>query len=134
MQTLSKPALITSWVCSVIAAIILVQTLFFKFSGAAESIYIFTKVGAEPIGRYGSGVVELIASILFFVRGWTWLGAVLALGVISGAIVSHLTILGIVVQNDGGELFILALITWICSAIVLLIHRKSIPFIGAYLP
>jgi hypothetical protein len=47
----------------VIAAIILLQTLYFKFTGAEESIYIFTKVGMEPWGRIGSGVGELIAAI-----------------------------------------------------------------------
>ena len=133
MKTLSNPALITSWICCTIAAIILVQTLFFKFTGASESIYIFTKIGAEPVGRIGSGVIELVASILYFIPGWTWLGALLSLGTMSGAILSHLTILGIVVQNDGGELFALAIITWICSAIILFIHRHSIPFVGNYL-
>src|SRR4051812_49421600 len=109
MHSLSKPKLVLSWICRFVAAVILLQTLFFKFTGAPESIYIFTKVGLEPAGRYGTGVVELIAAVLLLFQCHAWLGALLAAGVMSGAIASHLTVLGIVVQNDGGLLFCLAL-------------------------
>src|SRR5687768_12616345 len=101
-DTLPKPLLVASWIARLIAAAILLQTLFFKFTGASESVYIFTKVGQEPWGRYGSGVVELIASVLLFVPGLTAVGALLALGVMAGAIFFHLTTLGLVVQDDGG--------------------------------
>ncbi len=121
-------------ICRVIAALILLQTLFFKFSAAPESVYIFTKIGIEPWGRILSGVVELIAAILLFVPGLTWLGAGLALGVIGGAIMSHLTILGIVVQNDGGLLFGLACVVLVTCAFVLWQTRRDIPIIGALLP
>src|SRR3989449_5103763 len=110
---------ILSWVLRITAAIILLQTLFFKFTAAPESIYIFTKVGAEPWGRIGSGVVELIAAILLMVPRTAWLGAGIALGVMAGAIVSHLTVLGIVVMNDGGLLFTLALTVFISSLALL---------------
>ena len=113
----------------IIAAIILLQTLYFKFTGAEESIYIFTKVGMEPWGRIGSGIGELIASVLLLVPRTAWLGALMSLGVISGAIFFHLTILGIEVQGDGGYLFILGLVVFICSAIVLWIHRREIPYL-----
>ena len=116
--------------CRLIAAGILLQTLYFKFTGAPESIYIFTTLGAEPWGRIGSGVMELIASALLFVPGWTWLGAGLALGLMGGAILSHLTQLGIVVQDDGGLLFSLAMVTAMCSAVVLFLHRRAIPLVG----
>ena len=88
-----------------VAAAILVQTLYFKFTGAPESVYIFTRVGAEPWGRISSGIVELIAAILLLTPRFTWLGSVLALGVMARAILSHLTILGIEVQGDKGLLF-----------------------------
>ena len=130
MPSMSKTWKIVSWICRVAAAIILLQTLFFKFTGAPESIYIFTKVHMEPWGRYGTGVVELIAGILLMSRCWCWAGAMLALGVMAGAIVSHLTVLGIVVQNDGGLLFGLALTVAVCSVIVLILHRKQIPFVA----
>ena len=117
MHSLSKPELVVSWICRVVAAVILLQTLFFKFTGAPESVYIFTKVGLEPWGRIGSGVVELIAAVLILWPGWSWLGAGIALGVIGGAIMSHLTVLGIVVKDDGGLLFILAVIVAACSAL-----------------
>src|SRR5271156_6874171 len=126
MILLTKKQKIASWLVRLTAAVILLQTLFFKFTGAPESIYIFTKVGMEPWGRYGSGVVELIASILLLSSCYCWLGAVLALGVMSGAIMSHLTVLGIVVQNDGGLLFGMALTVFFTSAIVAFLHRNQI--------
>src|SRR4051794_13638895 len=102
MQTkMSKPAVVVGWLLRAVAAVILLQTLFFKFTAAPESVYIFTKVGAEPWGRIGSGVVELIAAILFLLPRTAWLGAGIAIGVMAGAIVSHLTVLGVVVMNDG---------------------------------
>ena len=115
------------WICRIAAAAILLQTLFFKFTAAPESVYIFSTLGLEPWGRIGSGVAELIASILLLVPATTALGALMALGVISGAIASHLTVLGIVVMNDGGELFALALVVFVCSAVVLALLRPAGP-------
>ncbi len=131
MNSLSKTQRVVSWLCRVTAAVILLQTLFFKFTGAPESVYIFTKIGMEPWGRYGTGVVELIASVLLLSRCHAWLGALLALGVISGAIVSHLTVLGIVVQDDGGLLFALAVTVFVTCAITAWLHRDQIPFLPA---
>ncbi len=131
--TLSKPLLVASWVVRAIVAVILVQTLFFKFSGAPESVYIFETVGQEPWGRYGSGVVELIAAVLLFVPALVPVGAGLALGVISGAIFFHITKLGIVVKDDGGLLFGLALVVWVGGAFVFWVHRRSLPVIGSKL-
>lgn len=123
---LSRRAKVTSWLFQIIAAAILFQTLFFKFTAAEESVYIFTTLGMEPWGRVGSGIGELVACVLLLVPRATPLGALLALGVICGAIVSHLTKLGIVVQNDGGLLFALALVTFACCAAVLLIRRRQL--------
>jgi putative oxidoreductase len=121
---------VLSWVLRITAAIILLQTLFFKFTAAPESVYIFTKVGAEPWGRIGSGVVELIAATLILTPRFTWLGSLLAMGVMAGAILSHLTLLGIEVQGDKGLLFALALIVFVCSTVNLLLHRAEIPVVG----
>src|SRR6266496_3010200 len=110
---LSKALNILDWLLRVAVAVILLQTLFFKFTGAAESVYIFSTLGAEPWGRIGSGVVELIAAILLLVPATAAVGAALALAVISGAIVSDLTILGIEVQGDGGLLFGLAITVFV---------------------
>ena len=117
---------ILKWALRIIAATILLQTLYFKFTGAPESIYIFTTMGIEPWGRIGSGVVELIASVLLLIPRTTWLGAVLALGTIMGAIASHLFVLGIEVQGDGGQLFMLAVVVAICSAALLWMERASV--------
>jgi uncharacterized membrane protein YphA (DoxX/SURF4 family) len=132
MSSLTKTQKIASWILRLTAAIILLQTLFFKFTGAPESVYIFTKVGLEPWGRYGSGVVELVAAILLLSSCHCWLGALLALGVMGGAIMSHLTKLGIVVQNDGGLLFALAITVAVCSLITLALHRRQIPIVAKY--
>ena len=120
---MTKAQTITSWILQLIAAAILFQTLFFKFTGAEESRYIFSKLGLEPWGRISSGVVELIAVFLLLIPRTTTFGALLSLGVISGAIVSHVTKLGIVVKNDGGLLFALAVTVFVCSALVLVLRR-----------
>ncbi len=127
---LSKSTLRLSWVCQVIAAIILGQTLFFKFTGAPESVYIFTTLGAEPWGRIGSGVLELVAAALLLIPRTPALGAGLAIGLMAGAIGAHLTTLGIEVQGDGGTLFGLAVTTLGCAVVVLLIRRRELPVVG----
>lgn len=127
---LSKTQTIISWILQLVAAAILFQTLFFKFTGAPESVYIFTTLGMEPWGRIGSGVVELIACILLLAPKTVPVGAILALGVVSGAIVSHLTKLGIVVKDDGGLLLGLAVVVFVTSGIILVIRRGQIPVIG----
>ena len=132
MNSLTKPQKFASYFVRFTAAIILLQTLFFKFTGASESIYIFTKVGLEPWGRYGSGVVELIAAVLLMSSCYGWAGALLALGVMGGAILSHLTVLGIVVQNDGGLLFGMAIAVVICCVVTLHLYWRQIPFIAQW--
>lgn len=112
------------WIVKLTAVIILLQTLYFKFTGAEESVYIFTTLGIEPYGRIGSGIVELIASILILIPRTTILGAVMGVGTMTGAILSHLFILGIEVKNDGGTLFILAIITFLCC-LVLIYNQKN---------
>jgi hypothetical protein len=113
------------WAARFIAAIIMLQTLFFKFTGAEESVYIFTTMGVEPWGRIGTGIVELIASILLFVnRGVVW-GSILAMGVMAGAILSHVFVLGFIIMDDGGQLFIMALVTFLCAAF-LFYSRKEV--------
>jgi len=114
------------WVLRLIAAYILLQTLGHKFGGSEESKYIFTTVGMEPWGRYGSGIVELNASILLIIPRTVAFGALLAIGTMSGAIFFHLTKLGIVVMSDGGQLFYMALIVWIACAILLWIYKSQI--------
>ena len=128
----SRAFVITSWILRLIVAVILLQTLFFKFSAARESIYIFSTLGAEPWGRIGSGIFELIASILLFIPGTTTLGAAMALAATGSAILLHLTRLGIALTpvGDHGELFALAVVVTVCSLGVLLLHRQELPIIG----
>lgn len=130
METLSTPLLVVSWVCRIVAAAILLQTLYFKFTGAEESVYIFTKVGLEPWGRYASGVAELFAAILLLFPRTTVIGALFAAAVMVGAIGGHLTKLGIVVKDDGGLLFALAVTVFVCATVTVVLHRRQIPLIG----
>lgn len=123
-STLRHP-MIVSWILQIVCAAILFQTLFFKFAAAEESVYIFRTLGMEPWGRIGSGVVELAACVLLLLPRTAVFGAVLAVGVISGAIVSHLTRLGIVVLGDHGLLFALALCVWLCGLALLWIRRRQ---------
>lgn len=113
----------------IVVAVILVQTLRFKFTAHPDSVYIFTKVGLEPYGRIGIGVLELIASILLFIPKTVWLGATMVLGIIGGAIMMHLTDLGIEINGDGGLLFYTAVTVFILSAIILWLYRRDIPFL-----
>jgi putative oxidoreductase len=114
------------WIVRLVAAGVLLQTLFFKFTGAPESVYIFTTLGMEPWGRIGSGVVELVASGLLLWTGTAGLGGLLAAGLMAGAILSHLTRLGIEVQGDGGLLFGLACVVLLCSLATVALHRAEL--------
>jgi putative oxidoreductase len=129
-HSLTTAESVMSWSLQLIVAGILLQTLFFKFTGAEESVYIFSTLGIEPWGRIGSGIAELAAAVLLLVPATVVIGAVLSAGVISGAIVSHLTVLGIEVQGDGGLLFALAVVVFVLSLAILLIRRSQIPMIG----
>ena len=127
----SKTFAITSWILRLIVAVILSQTLFFKFSAAKESIYIFSTLGVEPWGRIGSGVFELIASILLFIPSTTTVGAAMALAATGSAILLHLVRLGVALTavEDHGELFALAIVVTACSIGVLVLHRQELPLI-----
>ena len=111
-----------------LVAVVLLQTLFFKFTAAPESVAIFTKLGLEPYGRIGSGIAELLAALLLLTKTSRWIaaGAALSLGVITGAILSHLTLLGIEVDGDGGLLFGLALVVFFGAGFVLWVHRDGL--------
>ena len=114
------------WIVRIVAAVILLQTLFFKFTGAPESVYIFTTLGAEPWGRIGSGIAELVASALLLGSGSAGIGGLLAMGLMAGAVGSHLTALGIEVQGDGGLLFALACLVFLCGAATAWLHRDGL--------
>lgn len=112
-----------------IAAGILIQTLYFKFSGAPESIYIFSTLKVEPWGRWFAGLSELVASILLLIPATQVFGALMAAGIMIGAILSHLFVLGLVVQDDGGLLFTLACVVLaICCALIVSQKNTLITF------
>lgn len=119
-----------SWILQIVVALILIQTLYFKFTGAPESVYIFSTLGLEPVGRIGSGIAELIAAILLLIPGLAVYGGLITMGVLAGAILSHLTKLGIEVQGDGGLLFGLALTCFVGGAVITWLHRRELPVIG----
>lgn len=115
-----------TWVLRITAAAILLQTLYFKFTGAEESVYIFSTLGIEPYGRFGSGIIELIAAVLILFPKTTLIGALMGCGVMIGAIFSHLFVLGIEVKNDGGELFALAIVTFFCCVVLVFLNKNKI--------
>lgn len=116
----------------IIIAVILIQTLRFKFTAHPDSVYIFTEAGLEPYGRIGIGVLELIAGILLLIPKTIWVGAITTIGLMFGAIFMHITKIGVIVNNDNGVLFITALLTLVLSTIVLYSYRSDIPFVENY--
>lgn len=130
---MKKSTLYFVWGLQILSALIMVQSLFFKFSAAAESVYIFDKVGLGAAGRIGTGIAELVASVLLLTPSLAWFGALLGVGIMSGAVLSHLTLLGIEVQGDGGYLFFLGMVVLVSCAVVLWIRRRQVLVIGARL-
>jgi uncharacterized membrane protein YphA (DoxX/SURF4 family) len=109
---------ITQSLLRFIAAIILLQTLYFKFTGNPESVELFTKLGVEPWGRIGTGVIELITGILLLIPSFVFIGAILGIGLMAGAILSHLTVIGIESKGDGGQLFMMAIIVLVSCVVI----------------
>src|SRR3954451_15591985 len=122
----------TSRALRLIVAVILLQTLFFKFTGARESVYIFSTLGMEPWGRIGSGIFELVASVLLFLPGTIPYGAAMAMAATGSAILFHLTKLGVPLTAvaANGELFALPIVVVMCSAALLLMYRQDLPLVG----
>ena len=128
-DTLTPRQRVVSWICQLVAAGIMIETLFFKFTAAPESVYIFRKMGTEPWWRWGQGIWELLASICLLVPRLRWMGGILTTGAMLAAILSHMTWLGYSIQGDHGLLFCMALATFTCGFTVMILHRHSIPWI-----
>tara|TARA_R110002072_G_scaffold117794_1_gene248919 strand:+ start:790 stop:1248 length:459 start_codon:yes stop_codon:yes gene_type:complete len=141
-QSLTKPLLITSWILQVVVAFILGQTLFFKLTGAPETVALFEVLGAEPMGRIATAIAELVCVVLLLVPKTSVLGAIGSVGVISGAIMAHLTKLGVSIDPvalgnenlaplEGPSLFIMAVVVFVSSLVIIAIRRTQIPIIGS---
>lgn len=120
-----KVKIIFGWFVRLVAAIILLQTLYFKFTAHPESVVLFTKLGMEPWGRIGTGIIELIAGVLLLIPTTAFLGGLLGIGLMAGAIISHVTIIGIESAGDGGQLFMLAIVVLACSATTAWLYRSQ---------
>jgi uncharacterized membrane protein YphA (DoxX/SURF4 family) len=129
VDTLTPRQRVVSWTCQIIAAAIMIETLFFKFTAAPESVYIFRRMGTEPWWRWGQGIWELLASICLLVPRLRWAGGILTTGAMLAAILSHMTWLGYSIMGDHGLLFGMALVTFVSGFTVLILHRHSIPWI-----
>ncbi|MCT8332077.1 DoxX family protein [Leptospira sp. 85282-16] len=116
-----------------VAAVIIAQTLFFKFSGSNESKFIFSTLGMEPWGRYGLAVLESFCVLFLLIPSFVWFGSLLSLNLMLGAILSHFVFLGIVVQDDGGLLFFLAIVVFLLSCYLFYVERKKVPYLKEYL-
>lgn len=129
-----KTSKVLLWAARIIAALILLQTLFFKFTGAQESVDLFTQLGAEPWGRIGTGVLELVASVLILVPSTVWIGSILAIGLMAGAIFAHIAVIG-VFREDGGQLFFYAVTVLACALFTFWKSKGQIPIgLKPYLP
>ncbi len=109
-----------------VASVIMLQTLYFKFTAQPESVLLFSNLHMEPWGRIGTGIIELVASILLLLPSTIVIGAVIGIGLMMGAIVSHVLILGLEVQGDGGLLFAYAITVLICCIILSILHRAQL--------
>lgn len=117
---------IISWILRLTVAIILLQTLFFKFTAHPDSVHIFSALGVEPWGRIGVGIIELITAVLILIPRTQIFGMLNSLGIIIGAVFSHMLVLGVNVKNDGGGLFTLAIIVLIASSTFLIINKNEL--------
>jgi len=127
VDDLSRRARTVSWICAGIAAAIMVETLFFKFTAAPESVYIFKRMGTEPWMRWVQGLWELLASICLLWPRMKWAGGILTTSAMLAAILSHMTWLGYSIQGDHGLLFGMALVTFTCGVTVMWMYRHHIP-------
>lgn len=125
---LTRRQCIVSWTCRITAAGIMLETLFYKFTGAEESVYIFSKMETDPWWRWGQGIWELAAAIGLLTPRLGWAGGILTTGAMGAAILSHMTWLGFSILGDHGLLFGMACVTFICGFSVLMLHRREIPF------
>ena len=120
-----KIQLFFTWILRLVAAGIMLMTLYFKFTAHPQSVRLFTELGMEPWGRIGTGVFELIASVLILYPRTTGFGAGLGAGLMAGAIFFHVTKLGLKFDGDY-ELFTMAVIAFVCCLILLLIFRNQV--------
>ena len=120
-----KFKILISWILRVTAAAILLQTLYFKFTAHPESVELFTKLGVEPWGRIATGIIELITALFLLIPFTSFIGAFVGVGIMTGAILSHLTVIGIESKGDGGQLFMMAIIVLISCLLILILHRKD---------
>ncbi len=114
------------WIPALVAAVILLQTLYFKFTAHPDSVLIFSTLGVEPYGRIITGVLELITAAILLIPRWRIFGALNGIGMMVGAMASHLFLLGIEIQNDGGLLFGLALVVLACCSIIVVVDREQL--------
>jgi hypothetical protein len=115
-----------SWILRLTVSVIFLQTLYYKFTAHPDSVHIFSALGLEPWGRIGLGFVELITSVLILFNKTKIIGMLTSIGIIVGAVFSHILVLGVNVSNDGGGLFTLAIIVLVASIIFLFVNEKEI--------
>lgn len=115
-----------SWMLRLTVSVILLQTLYYKFTAHPDSVHIFSVLGVEPWGRIGLGIIELIIAFFILLPKTSLIGMLASLGIILGAVFSHVLVLGVNVSNDGGGLFTLAIIVLIASTIFLFMHKREL--------
>lgn len=117
---------IFSWILRLAVAVILLQTLYFKFTAHPDSVHIFSLLGVEPWGRIGLGIVELITTVLILLPRTKFIGMAASFLIILGAVFSHILVLGINVSGDGGGLFGLALTIFGATLLYFVINKDEL--------
>ena len=120
-----KKTSLLSFVIRIAISLIYLQTLYFKFTAHPDSVYIFSKLGLEPYGRIGIGMLELIVAILLVLNKTKLLSIIVSLGIITGAIASHLLVIGITIKEDHGGLFTLAIIIFTLNIVLIYLHKTD---------
>jgi uncharacterized membrane protein YphA (DoxX/SURF4 family) len=122
---------IADWSLRLVPAAILAIAVPAKFIGDPGTVAIFTQLGAEPTGRVATGVFELVAVVLLLVPGVTIYGALFTAGLMSGAILSHLAVLGVAPDGDP-SMFVMAAVAFMAASSTVWHRRREIPLIGKY--
>ena len=120
---------IISWILQLVVVVILGQTLFYKFTDAPETAELFAQLGMGAFGYKLIGLLELIACILLLIPASVATGALLGWGLMTGAIIAHVTEIGF--EGELGVLGAMAITAWLCCMVIMYLNRRSLPILRA---
>lgn len=128
MGHLNKAEKLISIVFQIIAALILANAAFGKFSGNEMSVHVFHELNILET-RIVIGIIEVLAALLLLSKIPQY-GALLGFGTMLGALIAHVSILGMEIHGDGGQMVMMMAVVLLSSIIVMWINRRRMPFVG----